>query len=170
MLCVCLLGVVQIFMDFRACDPYFHRVIQIFMDFRGCHPDFHRVMQMFMVFRGCHPDFRGCDPDFLWCCGWLVGLWFVPRSLQNFDFAFCTVIELIVVCRRVVSGGQHGLLLFWTGCRWRRPVTVRDIGVAPAVFAPLYLEVVRILGQKHTWTDRGSSQGDHHQIATENWS
>ena len=30
--------------------------------------------------------------------------------------------------------------------------------------------VVRISGQKHTWTDRGSSQRGHHQIATGNWS
>ena len=30
--------------------------------------------------------------------------------------------------------------------------------------------VVRISGQKHTWTHRGSSQRGHYQIATGNWS
>ena len=32
-------------------------------------------------------------------------------------------------------------------------------GVAPAVFAPSYLEIkVRLSGRKHTWTDRGSAR------------
>ena len=45
-------------------------------------------------------------------------------------------------------------------------------GVAPAVFAPSYLEIKGWCGfrDRHTWTDRGSSQRGHHQIATGNWS
>ena len=38
---------------------------------------------------------------------------------------------------------------------------------------PSFLEIMVWCGfrdQKHTWTDRGSSQGDHHQVATGNGS